>query len=60
LQEYVRQLREYLEANGAYFHDEWGDPELPLSIYSDGDHIGRDAFLHCTELFCRRNPRLFR
>jgi hypothetical protein len=60
LQEYVRQLREYLQANGAYFHDEWGDPELPLAIYSDGDHIGRPYLTHCTDLFYRRNPGLFR
>jgi len=61
LQRYVRDLREYLEANGAYFHDDWGDPELPLSLYSDGDHIGGEANrLHCTELFVQRNQALFR
>jgi len=61
LRRYVRDLRDYLQANGAYFHDEWGDPELPLSIYSDGDHIGGEANrLHCTELFVRRNQALFR
>lgn len=56
---YTRQLKAYLEANGAYFHDEWGDPELPLSIYRDGDHIRRDAERHTTELLVRRNPGLF-
>ena len=60
LREYLRQLREYLEAQGAYFYDEWGDPDLPLSLYSDGDHIGRHALIHCTDLFYRRNPGLFR
>ena len=60
LREYMRQLRDYLEANGAYFHDEWGDPELRLSLYSDGDHIAPHGLLHCTELFYRRNPGLFR
>ncbi len=60
LREYVRQLKAYLEANGAYFHDEWGDPELPLSLYSDGDHISREGRAHTTELFVRRNQGLFR
>ncbi|HOC17330.1 MAG TPA: hypothetical protein PKK95_03625 [Vicinamibacterales bacterium] len=59
LQEYTRKLKQYLEANGAYFHDEWGDPELPLSIYRDGDHIRRDKEKHTTELLVRRNPGLF-
>jgi len=59
LQRYVDKLRRYLEANGAYFHDEWGDPALPLSLYSDGDHIGREHLLHSTELFYRRNRALF-
>lgn len=58
--DYTRKLKEYLEANGAYFHDEWGDPELPLSIYRDGDHIRRDAERHTTELLVRRNPGLFK
>lgn len=60
LQRYIHDLRTYLEANGAYFHDEWGDPELPLSIYSDGDHIGGQYRVQCTELFFRRNQALFR
>jgi hypothetical protein len=60
LRRYVRDLQAYIEANGGYFHDEWGDPELPLSIYSDGDHIGRNARAHTTELLVRRNPGLFR
>ncbi len=59
LQEYIRKLKQFLEANGAYFHDEWGDPELPLSIYQDGDHIRRDKQRHTTRLFVRRNRGLF-
>ncbi len=57
---YTRKLKAYLEANGAYFHDEWGDPELPISIYRDGDHISREAERHTTELLVRRNPGLFK
>jgi len=60
LQSYVRKLREYLAANGAVFHDDWGDPDLPLSIYEDGDHIGRDFRRYYTELFYRKNPEIFR
>ena len=57
---YTRKLKQYLEANGAYFHDEWGDPELPLTIYRDGDHIRRDKERHTTSLLVRRNPGLFK
>jgi len=60
LQRYVRELGQYLVANGAYFHDDWGDPAQPLSIYGDGDHIGNDFGRYSTELFFRNNPELFR
>lgn len=58
LQRYVRDLRAWLTANGALFHDDWGDPEQPESIYADGDHI-RDR-RHYTALFRRRLDPLFR
>ena len=60
LQAYVRDLRSWLEANGALFHDDWGDPEQPLSIYEDGDHIRRELQRPFTELFFRKNPEIFR
>jgi hypothetical protein len=60
LQEYVRSLREYLVVNGASFHDDWGDPELPLAVYEDGDHVRREFRRPYTELFVRRNPEIFR
>jgi hypothetical protein len=60
LQRYVGDLRRYLEANGAYFHDEWGDPNLPLWLYSDGDHVNAEHRLHTTQLFYERNRELFR
>lgn len=60
LQRYAQQLRAYLAANGAYYHDDWGDPEQPLSIYEDGDHIARDYQRYYSELFYRKNPELFR
>jgi hypothetical protein len=58
LRRYVADLRAWLEANGAQFHDDWGDPEQPESIYADGDHV-RDR-RHYTALFRRRLDPLFR
>jgi hypothetical protein len=58
LRRYVAELRTWLEANGALFRDDWGDPELPESIYADGDHV-RDR-RHYTEVFRRRLDQLFR
>jgi hypothetical protein len=58
LQRYVRELKAWLESNGALFHDDWGDPELPESIYADGDHV-RDR-RHYTAVFRKRLDPLFR
>ena len=58
LQRYVGDLKAWLTANGVLFHDDWGDPEQPESIYADGDHI-RDR-RHYTALFRRRLDPLFR
>ena len=58
LRRYVQDLEAWLEANGALFHDDWGDPEQPESIYADGDHI-RDR-RHYTEVFRKRLDVLFR
>ncbi len=58
LQRYVSDLKAFLTANGALFHDDWGDPEQPESIYADGDHV-RDR-RHYTALFRRRLDPLFR
>jgi hypothetical protein len=60
LQEYVRKLWRYLESNGAIFHDDWGDPDQPLSIYEDGDHVKKDFRRTYTEIFFRKNPEIFR
>lgn len=60
LRRYVERLAEWLRQNGAYFHDDWGDPEQTLDIYEDGDHIGRDHRVFYTDLFYRRNRELFR
>jgi hypothetical protein len=60
LQEYVRKLRAYLEANGAYFRDDWGDQDQPLAVYEDGDHVKPEFRRRYTELFVRKNPEIFR
>jgi hypothetical protein len=58
LRRYLSDLEGYLAANGALYHDDWGDPELPESIYADGDHV-RDR-RHYTAVFRRRLDPLFR
>jgi hypothetical protein len=58
LQRYVRDLKTWLEANGALFHDDWGDPEFSEAIYADGDHVGDRR--HYTTVFRRRLDPLFR
>jgi hypothetical protein len=60
LMRYVRDLTAYLTAEGAYVRDDWGDPDQPLSIYEDGDHIDESFRLRYTELFAAKNPDLFR
>jgi hypothetical protein len=60
LQDYVRKLRGYLEANGAVFHDDWGDQDQPLSVYEDGDHVKKAFRRVYTEIFFRKNPEIFR
>ena len=60
LQRYVNDLRRYIEANGGLFADDWGDPDQPLSIYADGDHVSRDFRERYTELFLRKHPEFFR
>ena len=53
-------LWRYLESNGAIFHDDWGDPDQPLSVYEDGDHVKKDFRRTYTEIFFRKNPEIFR
>lgn len=60
LQTYVADLAAYLAANGADFHDDWGDPDLPLETYEDGDHIkGEYRGAYTANLF-RKCPGIFR
>ena len=54
---YVNALKGYLEARGAYFHDDWGDPDEPLSMYADGDHLTAEGRLRYTQRFSERHAR---
>lgn len=59
LKAYVEDLRSYLTAHGAYFHDDWGDPDEPLSLYSDGDHLTSEGRARYTQRFAERHARFF-
>jgi hypothetical protein len=57
LQQYVNDLKAWLEARGAYVYDDWGDPDEPLSLYADGDHLTSAGRLRYTERFAERHAR---
>jgi hypothetical protein len=57
LKQYVDDLKAYLEGRGAYFHDDWGDPDQPLSMYADGDHLTSDGRARYTDRFAERHAR---
>lgn len=59
LKKYVDDLKAYLLAHGAYYHDDWGDPEQPLSLYADGDHLTAAGRIRYTQLFAERHARFF-
>ena len=59
LAEYMARLEAYLEQRGASFHDDRGDPEQPLAIYADGDHLRTDERPRYTERFARQHARFF-
>ena len=51
----AKRLREYLEARGAYYYDDYGDPYQPYIQYSDGDHLRAGQRLPYTERFAQRH-----
>lgn len=57
---YVADLKAYLEASGAYFHDDWGDPDQPFSSYADGDHLTAEGRVRYTQRFAERHGQYFR
>jgi len=57
LRRYVDELRAYVTARGALFHDDTGDPALTIDMYEDGDHLARHARRRYTEnLYNRLRP----
>jgi len=60
LRQYVADLREYLESNGAVFRDDTGDPDYTIDWYTDGDHTAGRLRPRYTELFAQKLARLFR
>jgi hypothetical protein len=59
LARYIEDLRAYVTARGASFHDDHGDPDQPLSVYADGDHLRSDQRLQYTERFARSHAAFF-
>jgi hypothetical protein len=59
LARYVDDLRNYVTARGAYFHDERGDASQPLSVYADGDHLRFEERIPYTERFARVHAAFF-
>lgn len=57
LKQYVADLEAWLEDRGAYFYDDWGDPDQPLSLYADGDHLTTAGRLRYTERFSEKHAR---
>ncbi|MGH9218719.1 MAG: hypothetical protein ACRD1W_05430 [Vicinamibacterales bacterium] len=59
LARYIEDLRAFVTARGASFHDDRGDPDQPLSIYADGDHLRSDQRIPYTERFARSHAAFF-
>lgn len=59
LKKYTDDLAAYLVAHGAYYHDDWGDPDEPLSLYADGDHLTADGRVRYTQRFAEKHARFF-
>jgi hypothetical protein len=55
----IDDLRAYVTAGGASFHDDRGDAHQPLSIYTDGDHLRFDQRIPYTERFARTHAAFF-
>ena len=55
LSRYLERLKAYVTARGAYYHDDYGDPNQPLSVYADGDHLRSDQRLPYSERFAKQH-----
>jgi hypothetical protein len=54
LRRYVSKLAAYVEARGAVFFDDTGDPRQTLDWYEDGDHLSHEGRRRYTEAFAER------
>jgi len=59
LKKYADDLKAYLVAHGAYYYDDWGDPDEPLSLYADGDHLTADGRVRYTQRFAEKHAQFF-
>jgi hypothetical protein len=55
LTQYLERLNAYVTARGAYYHDDYGDPNQPLAVYADGDHLRSDQRVPYTERFAQQH-----
>ena len=55
LTRYLERLKAYLTGRGAYYHDDYGDPNQPLEVYADGDHLRSDQRLAYSERFAKQH-----
>lgn len=55
LTRYLDRLRAYVTARGAYYHDDYGDPDQPLDVYADGDHLRSGQRLPYSERFAKQH-----
>ena len=55
LTRYLERLRAYVTARGAYYHDDYGDPNQPLAVYADGDHLRSDQRIPYSERFAKQH-----
>lgn len=59
LQTYMRDLRAWLEPQGAAFTDESADPAITLDWYADGDHVAKEKKSAYAANFWQRTRFLF-
>jgi hypothetical protein len=59
LKKYADDLKAYLIAHGAYYYDDWGDPDEPLLLYADGDHLTAEGRVRYTQRFAEKHAQFF-
>jgi hypothetical protein len=59
LTRYLERLQAYVTTRGAYYHDDYGDPNQPLEVYADGDHLRSDQRIPYSERFAKQHAAFF-